>query len=88
MTRGGRVTVDQRQVGLLDRLGRATSGIGCSRAHPRGVPKSLAFEFYLMRLELEHIMNRVKQKKSAAGERRVVTANPATRIDHRSGGHA
>jgi len=51
------VTVDQRQVGLLDRLGRATSGIGCSRAHPRGVPKSLAFEFYLMRLELEHIMN-------------------------------
>ena len=57
MTRGGRVTVDQRQVGLLDRLGRATSGIGCSRAHPRGVPKSLAFEFYLMRLELEHIMN-------------------------------
>ena len=88
MTRGGRVTVDQRQVGLLDRLGRATSGIGCSRAHPRGVPKSLAFEFYLMRLELEHIMNGVKQKKFPPVSAVWLPRTPATRIDHRGGGHA
>jgi len=29
---------------------------------PPGMPESLAFEFYLMRLEIEHIMNLVKQK--------------------------
>ena len=42
------------------------------RTNPSEMLKSLAFEFYLMRSYLEHIMNKVKKKCEGGLRRRLV----------------
>ena len=53
---------DQPSIDSVDRLHGPAPGLLFSTTSPSEMPKSLAFEFYLMQLSLEHNMNRVKQK--------------------------
>src|SRR6516164_4231976 len=72
-TRRNASTANQGQLKLAKPMGPTRLGgllFMCS--NPSKMRKSLAFEFYLMRLYLEHIMNKVKKKCEGGLRRRLV----------------
>jgi hypothetical protein len=84
-----------RPISANDRVGRPISAhpprsLLSAARNPSDAPNSLAFEFYLMELSIEHIMNIVKSKNSATGLRyRCRGESPAhKRLDHDPVGQA
>ena len=53
---------DQPSIDSVDRLHGPAPGLLFSTTSPSEMPKSLAFEFYLIKVFLEHNMNVVKKK--------------------------